>query len=203
MNILTAKTATGQHQIRLSGNNPRVENISNTGHSIQLNFEPGPTTTFDGKVYDFKQCHFHTPSEHQVDGVTYPMEMHCVGLLPAPEGSDAPPEYLVGGFLFKMGDENHFISEFLGQVPESVQTVDVQEGESVYLEDLLGELGEDEHYYVYRGSLTTPPHTESVTWLLLAHIFEASPEQIQNINRIEGNNARHVQALYGRKVEGN
>jgi len=203
VNILTDQTALGRHEIQLSGNKPRAGDVSNTGHSIQLEFEPGSTTTFDGKIYDFKQCHFHTPSEHTVDGVTYPMEMHCVNLLPAPEGSDAPPEYLVGAFFFKMGSESHFLSTFLGQVPKAVETAHLDQGEPVYLEDLLSAMRGDEHYYVYRGSLTTPPFTETVTWLIAAYVFEASPEQIVTINRIEGNNARHVQALFGRKVDGN
>jgi carbonic anhydrase len=203
VNILTADTPAGRHQIFFDAQKPRADNVSNTGHSIQVNFEPGATTTFDGEIYEFKQCHFHTPSEHQIDGVTYPMEMHCVHTKPAAEGSDAPPEYLVIGFLFKMGEENHFISEFLRQVPETVDTVDLKQGEPVYTEDLLEALGDDARYYTYRGSLTTRPYTETVTWVLAEYIFEASPEQIQTINRLEGNNARHVQALYGRKVEGN
>lgn len=56
-------------------------------------------------------------------------------------------------------------------------------------------------YYQYRGSLTTPPYTESVEWLVLKDVFEASPEQIQRINQLEGDNARRVQALYNRVVE--
>jgi carbonic anhydrase len=55
-------------------------------------------------------------------------------------------------------------------------------------------------YYSYRGSLTTPPYTESVRWYIAKHIFEASPAQIEAINKLEGNNARHVQALFGRTV---
>ena len=56
-------------------------------------------------------------------------------------------------------------------------------------------------YYHYRGSLTTPPYTETVEWLIVKDVFEASPEQIRRINLIEGDNARRVQAMYGRKVE--
>ena len=51
-------------------------------------------------------------------------------------------------------------------------------------------------YYHYRGSFTTPPYTESVDWLVAKEVIEAGPAQIQRINRLEGNNARHVQALY-------
>lgn len=57
------------------------------------------------------------------------------------------------------------------------------------------------HYYHYRGSLTTPPYTESVDWLVAKEIIEAGPKQIQRINLLEGNNARHVQALFSREID--
>lgn len=56
-------------------------------------------------------------------------------------------------------------------------------------------------YYHDRGSLTTPPYTETLDWLVVKTIQQASPEQIRRINLIEGDNARRVQALYERKVE--
>jgi carbonic anhydrase len=55
-------------------------------------------------------------------------------------------------------------------------------------------------YFYYKGSLTTPPYTESVNWYVMKTIIDASPVQIQKINKIEGDNARHVQALYDRSV---
>ena len=204
VNILTSKSQSKPHEIWFSGGRDQgAAKVSNTGHSVQLDFEPGLTTKFDGKTYDFKQCHFHTPSEHQVDGVTFPMEMHCVHLLPQAAGADGPPQYLVAAFLFKMGSENVFISEFLRQIPKETATADLKKGEPVYVEDLFEELGEKPHYFAYSGSLTTPPYTETVKWLVLDHVFEASPEQIRTINELEGNNARHVQAMHGRSVDSN
>jgi carbonic anhydrase len=68
--------------------------------------------------------------------------------------------------------------------------------------DLFGTIPKEVtgNYYHYKGSLTTPPYTESVRWYITKHIFEASAAQIEAINKVEGNNARHVQALYGRTV---
>ena len=54
--------------------------------------------------------------------------------------------------------------------------------------------------YHYKGSLTTSPYTESVNWYVMKRIFEASPEQIERINAIEGDNARHTQARYERDI---
>jgi carbonic anhydrase len=70
--------------------------------------------------------------------------------------------------------------------------------ESVLLSDSLS--NEGNAYYYYKGSLTTPPYTESVNWCVLKKIFEASPDQIRRINEIEGDNARHIQAIREREV---
>ena len=201
VNILTSKTGSASHEVRFRPGGAGAKQVVNTGHSVQVDFGAGSTFLYDGREFAFQQCHFHTPSEHQVDGITYPMEMHCVNVRPAPQGSEAPPEYLVLGFLFKMGQESRFIADFLDQVPNQVASIALTEGNEVYLEDLIVEFGGTHRYYSYRGSLTTPPFTETVNWLVLERIFEASAQQIHTINQLEGNNARHVQALYGRQVE--
>ncbi len=201
INILSNQAEDGKHNVTFHFND-EINKIENLGHTVQLDFTPGNTITEDGKTYEFKQAHFHTPSEHLIDGVTYPMEMHLVNqLVNQKEGEII--EYLVISFLFKMGNENKFINEFINLIPEEEhQTKKVKTG-TVKLTDLLEQNLSDElkSFYHYKGSLTTPPYTESVDWHISKMIFEASPEQIQIINKIEGNNARHVHALYGRHIE--
>jgi carbonic anhydrase len=200
INIISTVNDDGKHQITMYFTD-EINKIENLGHTIQLDFKEGSTITQNDTTYNFKQCHFHTPSEHQIDGMTYPMEMHIVNIMPN-ENKDATPQYLVVGVLFKEGKENKFIADFINAIPkEEHGTKEVKTG-TVKLADLFGSV-EDEikgHYYYYRGSLTTPPYTESVRWHITKHIFEASAEQIETINKMEGNNARHVQALYGRLV---
>lgn len=200
INIVSNANESGKHQITLFFKD-EVNKIENLGHTVQLDFAEGSSIVQDDTTFNFKQCHFHTPSEHLVDGITFPMEMHIVNIMPN-EDKNATPQYLVIGVLFKVGKENKFINDFLSAIPEEEhQTTDVKAG-TVKMSDLFGTIPKEiqGNYYNYRGSLTTPPYTESVRWYIAKHIFEASAEQIESINKIEGNNARHVQALYGRQV---
>jgi carbonic anhydrase len=174
--------------------------IENLGHTIQLDFKEGSTATAGGKTYSCKQVHFHTPSEHMIDGMTYPMEMHIVNVL-MDSNAQKNPQYFVIGFLFKMGRENKFIQEFLNAIPREEKKDNLQPG-IVNFEDLFKTIpkNEPQGYFSYKGSLTTPPYSETVSWMVKKSILEASPEQIEAIEKLEGNNARHVQALYARKI---
>lgn len=201
VNILTSTLEDGAtHKIEVHNTHPeKATAVVNTGHTIQLEFEPGSTIDFDGNTFEFQQAHFHTPSEHQVDGMTFPMEMHFVNTLQ--DMNNDQPAYLVIALFFKMGEENVFIKNFIDLIPTHEHDTVSLRGASVFIDDLVGDVTPDRNYYYYKGSLTTPPFTESVNWLVLRTILEASPEQIRIINEIEGNNARHVQARYGRKLE--
>ncbi len=175
------------------------EKVVNLGHTIQVNYDKGNTISFDNKVYDFKQFHFHTPSEHLIDGITYPMEMHMVHTLQG-QKPDATPQYCVVAILFKEGKENPFLNEFIDAIPQDAGTENEVTGGYVNINDIL-DMETDLEYYHYQGSLTTPPYTETVTWLIYKQVVEASQEQIARFNKLEGNNARHIQALYGRVIE--
>ncbi len=208
INILSKSAETaGKSSVTLHFHD-EINAIEKLGHTVQLDFIQGSTVTVNGTVYDFKQIHFHTPSEHLIDGMTFPMEMHIVNIAQSLDSSKAN-EYLVVGVLFKMGRKNKFISEFLDLIPNGEHSKRSIKPGIVKLSDLFAQsdpftqnvgqaLGS---YFHYRGSLTTPPFTESVSWYIDKMIYEASPEQIQLINSIEGNNARHIQATYGRRVD--
>jgi len=199
VNILSHETEHGKHSIEYRGGD-EAQVVTNLGSTVRLEFGRGITTQFDGKVYDFLQLHFHTPSEHLIDGITYPMEMHLVHSRPGPSADD-PPSYLAISILVRMGDSNLFLDEFLDAIPESAgQSARIHD---VFLHDMFPQRFDFEnvHYYHYRGSFTTPPYTESVDWLVAKEVIEAAPSQIQRINVLEGNNARHVQALYRREID--
>ena len=173
--------------------------VENLGHTVQLDFKEGSTTIADGKTYFARQFHFHTPSEHLIDGITFPMEMHIVNIL-KDSASNKVPRYMVIAILFKMGHENKFLKEFLNSIPANEEKDSLAPG-AVNVEDLFNAIPKNEQgYFSYQGSLTAPPFTESVDWVIKKYIMEASPEQINKIEKTEGDNARHVQALYARKV---
>jgi carbonic anhydrase len=176
------------------------EKVVNLGHTIQVDYQPESNIEYDDHIYDFKQFHFHTPSEHLIDGITYPMEMHMVHKRRS-DDTTAVTDYLVIGIWFKEGGkDNPFLNEFMEAVPDHEGEVIEVRGGYVNVNDLLEQADEIEYYH-YNGSLTTPPFSESVTWLIIKHIFVASPDQIEFINRLEGNNARHVQARFEREVD--
>lgn len=203
INILTSTLQNAEeHEIEVTTlHDDMATAVVNKGHTIELEFEPGTEVLFDGEYYDFIQAHFHTPSEHQIDGMTFPMEMHFVCV--HQEMDEKKPKYVVISAFFKMGKENKFMDGFIDKIPDHENdTISLAEN-PVYIEDLIGEINSERKYYYYKGSLTTPPFTETVNWLVLRDIIEASPEQIKIINDLEGNNARHVQADFGREVEGN
>ena len=177
----------------------KITEVENLGHTVQLDFKQGSIITINDLHYNFKQMHFHTPSEHLIDGITYPMELHIVAV-----NNDDPKlsRYIVFSILFKMGKENAFINEFLNVIPKHEHDKVFVKENTIKLKDLLSASDITQHYH-YKGSLTTPPYTETVLWFVLKTIFEASPEQIKRINAIEGNNARHIEPNNNRLIETN
>lgn len=170
------------------------EIITNTGHGIQLNFptvSPRETITYNHNDYRLVQFHLHTPAENQLDGQTYPMEIHFVH-----QGADGALAVL--GVFVKAGQENGVIKKIIDNLPKMHGEQQLVQGESINPMRLLPQ-GKD--YYSFPGSLTTPPCTEGVQWLVMADAITASPAQIAVLRKaVEGTNARPVQSLNGRKV---
>ncbi|MEM6370347.1 MAG: carbonic anhydrase family protein [Myxococcota bacterium] len=192
INILTSEARSGGEQVILHYEESE-EKVVNLGHTIEVDLEPGNYVMEEGHKYVLKQFHFHTPSEHLLDGVTYPMEMHMVHVR-----EDAPTQYLVIAALFKQGARNAFIESFIDQVP----TMAGQSSPAGHVD--VREICEHESgFYQYRGSLTTPPYTETVRWFISKKIHEAAPDQVGLIHDLEGDNARHVQVFGHRRVHTN
>lgn len=190
VNILTTEAQEGAARVRLHYG-AAEEHVKNLGHTVEVDVDDASNwVEVDGERFELLQFHFHTPSEHLLDGVTYPMEMHLVHRKAGTEN-----QYLVIGVLFKEGRASPLIDSFLNQIPQ----MEGDEGPKGVV-DLGPFLRPDEGYYAYRGSLTTPPYTETVRWYISKEIHVASPEQVESIYAIEGDNARHIQVFRGRRV---
>lgn len=169
--------------------------ILNNGHTIQVNYTPGSTMTVNGATYNLAQFHFHTPSEHELDGSPFPMEGHLVHTRPLGEGV----EIAVLGFFLKDGAFNAEIQKIWNHAPatETEHPIEIA-GVTVNAAALLPE--DQSKYFNYEGSLTTPPCTEGVKW----HVFESetdlSPGQVSQFQAIFDINARPVQPLNDREL---
>ncbi len=196
VNIVPSATGEGSHTV-IAHYQTSKEHVANLGHTVEVDYDSGSYLTFDGVDYDFRQFHFHTPSEHTLADKQFPLEMHVVHTYHKKDGK--APQYLVIGALFEEGPQSHFLSTFLSAIPQ--KEGEVFDSEQVHI-DATEMIPEDLHgFYNYQGSLTTPPYTESVNWIILKEIKTASFEQIETFHKIEGDNARHVQALYNRKIQ--
>jgi carbonic anhydrase len=166
--------------------------LTNNGHTIEEEYEPGSSLTVNGIVYGLSQFHFHTLSEHTVDGRHAAMELHAVFADPASDSK------AVVGQLFVIGKPNRFIAQLLthGLPTKTGDEVNVPS----QMINVAGGLTNTSQYYTYPGSLTTPPCTETVTWFVLHEAAQLSSEQLDAFRHILGNNFRPQQKLNGRTV---
>ena len=164
--------------------------VTNTGHSVQMTVESGSWVEIDGKRFHLKQLHLHSPSEHAVNGVYSDLEFHCVH-----ESDDL--KLAVVGFLADAGAASENFGLFLDNVPEVGETHVIPN----FRVDLANILPDNlEHNYHYSGSLTTPPCTENVEWIVLKTHKTVSAEQIATFRKYYQGNNRPLQPLNGREL---
>ncbi len=165
-------------------------NIVNNGHTIQVNYQPGSGITIGGKQFELLQFHFHSPSEHTVGGKAYPMVAHLVH-----KAGDG--QLGVIGILLKEGEANALIDRIWAHLPPHAGEDVSIEGESI---NVSGLLPKDMTYFNYTGSLTTPPCSEDVNWMLLTTPVSLSSGQIERFRSLYANNARPVMPVNGRPI---
>ncbi len=162
--------------------------VLNNGHTIQAKAADGNSTKFGDKTYVFKQMHFHHKSEHSIDGKLSPMEAHFVH-----EGPGG--KLLVLGVLIDEGAANPEIAKLWEVAP--AKTGEATAKSAVDFAKLVPASSD---YYRYGGSLTTPPCSEIVEWVVFREPIAASKEQIDAFARLYPVNNRPVQALNDRSI---
>lgn len=166
--------------------------VTDNGHTIRVNI---PTNSgnefFVGKErYALLQFHVHAPSEHTINGLAVPLEIHFVHA--APSGRLA-----VLGVLVQAGEENPEFQKILDNTV--VGATNTPADVVITPNNLLPNAKKD--FFTYAGSLTTPPCTEGVDWYVLREPIEVSEDQIAQFEVFYSENARHPQDLNGRVVE--
>lgn len=168
----------------------RPATITNTGHTMQITPKAGSYLRLDGVRYNLVQFHFHAPSEHHINDKGYPMEVQLVH-------RDSKGNLVVVAVMFEQQRRNRFLSELWKQMPKKV-------GESVTLKNDItpqGLIPSSRHYYRYNGSLTTPPCTEGVRWLVMKWPMNISPKQLKTFQEALAHpNNRPLQPLNARLV---
>ena len=133
---------------------PGGNEIINNGHSIQVNYDPGSTISLNGRTFELKQFHFHTPSENRIDGKSFPLEAHLVHT-----------------------NQNGDIASASALLPT------------------------EHDYYLFNGSLTTPPCTEGVHWIVFKQPVTIAKKQVEAFKQImHHDNNRPVQPVNSRPI---
>jgi len=168
----------------------RVMDLVDNGHTIQITNDVPMALDMDGVHYELVQFHFHSPSEHTVDGEHAPLEVHFVH-------KSAEGELAVTGILVEEGEHDVLWEPVIAALPDGP-------GDDRHLEDVDLDMSEllplPQRYFRYRGSLTTPPCSEGVEWIVMAEKRQISPEQMAAmVSRLHDNN-RPIQPLGDRQI---
>lgn len=165
-------------------------NVLDNGHTVQANLGYGNSIEVGGRRYELVQFHFHRPSEERINGRQFEMVAHLVHK--DPEGRLA-----VVAVLMDQGKQHPMVQLVWNSLPLEKN----EEQPSAVPIDMNLMLPEDRRYYTYMGSLTTPPCSEGVLWLVLKQPAQLSAEQVAVFSRLYPMNARPIQQASGRMVK--
>ena len=169
---------------------PTAFGVVDNGHTVQVNVGSGNTIEVQGRRYELVQFHFHRPSEERIDGRQFDMVAHLVHR--DPEGRLA-----VVAVLLDRGSAHAVVQQVWNNLPlEKGEQLDARA--PMDLNDLLPA---DKRYYTYMGSLTTPPCSEGVLWMVMQQPVAISQAQINIFAKLYPMNARPIQSAAGRLIK--
>jgi carbonic anhydrase len=170
---------------------PMPLTVTDTGHSFQVNAPAGSGgITVGGDHYDLVQFHFHRPSEERIRGRAQALVAHLVH-------KNADGKLAVVAVLIRPGDANAFLKPVFDNFPPKGKPEASVTGATLNLSDFLPQ---QQGYFTFEGSLTTPPCSEQVRWFVLKTPVSASATQVQQFAARYPNNARPVQPVNDRTV---
>lgn len=164
--------------------------VIDNGHTVQVNVESGNRIVVNGRRYELVQFHFHRPSEERLNGRQFEMVAHLVH-------KDLEGKLAVVAVLIEEGKGHPIVQQVWNNLPLEKRV----EQAGLQGLDLLQLLPEDRRYVTYMGSLTTPPCTEGVLWMVLKKPVSVSAQQISIFSRLYPMNARPVQPQRDRLIK--
>ncbi|KAG6875683.1 hypothetical protein C0992_002835 [Termitomyces sp. T32_za158] len=167
-------------------------NFTNNGHTLQVT--TGGKLMVGRKNYQLIQFHFHTPAEHRISDEFFPLEIHLVFQAAGAQSTD--PVKLVIGVLFEVHtfSTTQLLTTLAGRLPKTPGT-SVMTRELIF-EPLIRHI-EEEGLYMYQGSLTTPPCSEGITWLVSEKTLPVNVATYKAFKSIIKFNARYAQNMPG------
>ena len=163
--------------------------ILNNGHAIQINVKEGSNINIDGIDFTLKQFHFHNPSENNINGKSFPLEAHFVH-------ASTDGKLAVVAVMFEEGAENKALAELWASMPQNIG-----DKTPIDAKNLDALLPKDRDYYRFDGSLTTPPCTEGVRWLVMKKYVTLSKAQIETFKKVmHHQNNRPIQNINARLI---
>ena len=167
----------------------RATTARNNGHTVYLDFAPGNILDVGGREYELLGIHYHSPAEHEVEGERFAAELHLVH-------QDGDGNLAVVGLLYRLGDSSPLVQALLDAAPDTGDSVDLSNGPSAAQYVPAGGA-----HYGYAGSLTTPPCTEGVRWIVMQSVGTVSQAQVDALQSLTGGpNNRPVQNLGARTI---
>jgi carbonic anhydrase len=164
--------------------------VLDNGHTVQVNVGPGNSIEVLGRRYELLQFHFHRPSEERINGKQFDMVVHLVH-------KDLEGRLAVVAVLLERGSALPIVQSVWNNLP-------LEKGDEVAAKlplDLGALLPTERSYFTYMGSLTTPPCSEGVLWMVMKSPVQVSVEQIGIFSRLYPMNARPVQSASGRLIK--
>lgn len=169
---------------------PSSFNVIDNGHTIEVNVGPGNSISLQGRSYELTQFHFHRPSEERINGKGFEMVVHM-------EHKDVEGKLAVVSVLLERGRAQGMIQTVWNNLPLEKHDIVTP---SIVLNP-ADVLPVRRDYFTYMGSLTKPPCSEGVLWLVMKEPMQASPAQMALFARLYPLNARPIQAHSGRVVK--
>ena len=164
--------------------------VIDTGHTVQVNLAAGNAIDIGGRRYELLQFHFHRPSEERINGRQFDMVVHLVH-------KDADGRPAMVAVLLERGAAQPLLQTVWNNLPLE-QGEEAAARATIDLNDLLPT---QRGYYTYMGSLTTPPCSEGVLWMVMRQPVQVSQSQIDIFSRLYPMNARPVQSASGRLIK--